>query len=433
MSWLELDPGFIRARQPLLLAGLLLILAAAAQAQGVAINTNGAAADASAMLDISSTQRGFLPPRMTAAQRAAIVSPATGLLVYQSDGIVGLYYNAGTPAVPNWVLAGPGQGAGAGQWTVSGSNLYYTAGKIAVGTTPSGYGITLSDPNNGLRVATANTGGSLASFGGVGVFDVDAPFIPGGRLRLTESGMLGIGNTAPTAPLSFANGYGKKVSLAHVSLPLPGFSGDYGLGVVSGQTQVFGAGTGAGVGLGYDDNGTFVEKLGVRSTGALAVGGNEGTAGQVLTSGGAGAAATWSRPASQPVMTQVLSTTSVGPTDSQELDIPGLSSIFTIPPQGADVFVTFTVRAYTINGCVACNFPAFCRMYVDGSFVANAAGPIVNNDEMTLSASQLLTGLSPGIHTVKLTGRGPGGILGNSISYGSGTAASVMVLQVLPH
>lgn len=50
----------------------------------------------SAKLDVSSTTKGFLPPRMTSAQRTAISSPAAGLMVYQIDGTVGLYYYNGT-------------------------------------------------------------------------------------------------------------------------------------------------------------------------------------------------------------------------------------------------------------------------------------------------------------------------------------------------
>jgi len=42
--------------------------------------------DASAKLQVDSTTQGFLPPRMTQAQREAIVLPATGLVVYQTDG-----------------------------------------------------------------------------------------------------------------------------------------------------------------------------------------------------------------------------------------------------------------------------------------------------------------------------------------------------------
>ena len=41
---------------------------------------------------MSSSQGGLLIPRMTKAQRDAIVSPATGLIVYQMDTIEGFYY-----------------------------------------------------------------------------------------------------------------------------------------------------------------------------------------------------------------------------------------------------------------------------------------------------------------------------------------------------
>lgn len=51
---------------------------------------------ASAKLDVSATNKGFLPPRMTSTQRAAISSPAVGLMVYQTDGTSGLYYYSGT-------------------------------------------------------------------------------------------------------------------------------------------------------------------------------------------------------------------------------------------------------------------------------------------------------------------------------------------------
>jgi hypothetical protein len=52
---------------------------------------NGETTIASAILSASSTTRGFLPPRMTNAQRAAIASPAVGLIVYCTDSTEGLY------------------------------------------------------------------------------------------------------------------------------------------------------------------------------------------------------------------------------------------------------------------------------------------------------------------------------------------------------
>ncbi len=46
---------------------------------------------ASAVLEVSSTTRGFLPPRMTNAQRLLITTPAVGLMVYCTDAVEGLY------------------------------------------------------------------------------------------------------------------------------------------------------------------------------------------------------------------------------------------------------------------------------------------------------------------------------------------------------
>src|SRR5678815_4068448 len=54
-------------------------------AQSVAVNTTGNSADASAMLDISSNSKGVLITRLSTAQRIAVLNPAEGLLVYDTD------------------------------------------------------------------------------------------------------------------------------------------------------------------------------------------------------------------------------------------------------------------------------------------------------------------------------------------------------------
>jgi len=72
-----------------------LCIASAANAQ-VGIGVPAGDIHPSAELEVKSTEKGFLLPRMTKAQRIAIGSPATGLIVYQTDGDVpnpaGLYY-----------------------------------------------------------------------------------------------------------------------------------------------------------------------------------------------------------------------------------------------------------------------------------------------------------------------------------------------------
>lgn len=63
----------------------IISFAVIANAQSVAVNTTGNTADASAMLDVSSNTKGFLPPRMTTIQRTGIASPANGLMVFDMD------------------------------------------------------------------------------------------------------------------------------------------------------------------------------------------------------------------------------------------------------------------------------------------------------------------------------------------------------------
>lgn len=58
----------------------------------VAINNSNATPDASAMLDISSTLKGLLIPRMSTAERTAISSPVKGLLVFANDDNSFWYY-----------------------------------------------------------------------------------------------------------------------------------------------------------------------------------------------------------------------------------------------------------------------------------------------------------------------------------------------------
>lgn len=92
---------------------LILVAYSISYGQGVGIGTT--TPDASALLDLSTTNKGFLPPRMTAAQKILIPSPKAGLLIYQTDGTAGLYiYNGSAweaaansgPAVNSWSTNG---------------------------------------------------------------------------------------------------------------------------------------------------------------------------------------------------------------------------------------------------------------------------------------------------------------------------------------
>jgi hypothetical protein len=96
------------------LLGLLLLFCSTvsfAQIGSVGIGTT--IPDKSAILDLSSSNKGFLVPRMTAEQRVSILNPAEGLLIYQTTGETGLFLFNGIKWVNSvaavndpWVLGG---------------------------------------------------------------------------------------------------------------------------------------------------------------------------------------------------------------------------------------------------------------------------------------------------------------------------------------
>jgi hypothetical protein len=87
------------------------------------VNSTGAAPASSAMLDISSTTKGLLTPRMTTAQRNAIVSPATGLTVYDLTTLSFWTFNGSL-----WVTNNP--------WTTNATNIYNNnTNNVGIGTT----------------------------------------------------------------------------------------------------------------------------------------------------------------------------------------------------------------------------------------------------------------------------------------------------------
>ena len=101
----------------------------------LAVNTDGSAPHASAMLDVKSTLKGALVPRMTSAQRTGILSPATGLLVYQTDVTPGFYVYDGA----SWQRIGLALND---YWLPNGSDIFYTAGKVSIGiNSPNSHGL----------------------------------------------------------------------------------------------------------------------------------------------------------------------------------------------------------------------------------------------------------------------------------------------------
>jgi hypothetical protein len=113
--------------------------------------------DASAKLDITSTTKGLLVPRMTSTQKAAISSPANGLLVYQTDGVIGFYVNSGTSASPSWLRINT-------DWTKSGNDISFTTGNISTtGALTGGNSSTSNISGFAANVASISANYSITS------------------------------------------------------------------------------------------------------------------------------------------------------------------------------------------------------------------------------------------------------------------------------
>ncbi|MEO6405069.1 MAG: hypothetical protein ABIY51_16305, partial [Ferruginibacter sp.] len=80
---------------------LAMIMSNIIYAQNISINNTATPANASSMLDISSTTKGLLIPRMSTAAITSVNNPAKGLLVYDSSKNQ-LMVNMGTAAIPDW-------------------------------------------------------------------------------------------------------------------------------------------------------------------------------------------------------------------------------------------------------------------------------------------------------------------------------------------
>lgn len=77
------------------LVGILLTCPHFSHSQ-VSVNSDGSSADPSAILDIKSTEMGFLPPRLSAVEKYRISNPAEGLIIYNTTTHSLEIYNGST-------------------------------------------------------------------------------------------------------------------------------------------------------------------------------------------------------------------------------------------------------------------------------------------------------------------------------------------------
>ena len=120
--------------------GMLLLFSSITMAQ-VGINTDNSWPAASAMLDVKSTSKGFLPPRMTTAQRNLINSPAAGLTIYNTTRNCNETYN-GSSWVSNTHFIGESYCGGIVFYVYDNGRhgLIVTAADLVTGTGTRWYG-----------------------------------------------------------------------------------------------------------------------------------------------------------------------------------------------------------------------------------------------------------------------------------------------------
>lgn len=171
--------------------------------QSLSINTDGSTANASAMLDVKSTLKGILIPRMTTAQKTAIATPATGLQVYDTDLNQLFFYNGSSwTAIAN----------NSNYWTLSAGNIYNNTGtNVGIGAVTPGEKLEIT--GNLKFTGTSNiycgTGTNLTIRPGDGTGTGGALTIRGGNAGIGSGGAGGDLNLVAGANLPAGGaGYG---------------------------------------------------------------------------------------------------------------------------------------------------------------------------------------------------------------------------------
>ena len=273
-----------------LLIAALIVVPAFAFSQNVGIGT--LTPNNSAQLEVASTSKGLLIPRMNSGQRTAISSPAQGLQVYDTDTNSFWYYNGSA-----WTELTVG-GGGPNYWSLgSGGSIYNNnPWKVMLGTSDIGPGyVNIKVPVNQTGLFMSETGTASADYFNMAIAaglgtpatrygimlgnfgngmlianQANAPLqfqtYNSEKMRITAAGLIGINTTNPTAQLEVQTATGA-AGITHTN------------GTVRLTTMINSA-TSAAIGtttnhpLFFFTNNTFPPAVTISTAGNLGVGGS---------------------------------------------------------------------------------------------------------------------------------------------------------------
>ena len=182
--------------------------------QGVAINSDGSNPNSSAILDVKSTTKGILIPRMTQTQRNAIDTPVSGLMVYQTDATLGFYFYDGS----SWVRLASGTEAAYTAGTnisISGNVITNSSPDQTVTLTGGGAtSITGTYPNFTINSTDNNSGGTITSLtAGSGLNG--GTITTSGTISMPNTGTAGTYGSATETPVFTTDNQGRITSVTN--------------------------------------------------------------------------------------------------------------------------------------------------------------------------------------------------------------------------